>query len=187
MRIILRKISKIPTRFNAYNPKEPNGGATKELGDYDWYLYQYKILRSVKSVKDIIQDDKEKQIELYLPGNGSESRLYSIATSSFISCREFIEFIIKNYMGFAPYAEGMSREKAERLAKKLVNSFLSCDLEEAIYINFFIRYKNNGQSDSEVKGKHTPHETEPYLISGRIGIIDPVHSEFFELIMGGTD
>jgi len=81
LRIQLEQFERIPTTFDPYEPKREGGGYTKELGCYQWFLYQYKIVDS-KQLKDFISmlksNDIQKKIELHGKVKISENKFYEL-------------------------------------------------------------------------------------------------------------
>lgn len=170
----LKQIEKIPIRFNAYDPTQEGGDSTPELGNYEWYLYQYRIAEDF-DISPILKNEKVRS-ELGLFTKFHRSRI--------ITFSEFMDFLVSNYNGWAPYGKGMPKEKALRLSENLVHNFLSCQACQAAY---FI-YLDDLRDEGNFYALPRRHETSaPYLISGTVGIVDPINKEFFFLIMGGTD
>lgn len=180
------EINKIPVEFNAINPMQENNGYIRELGNYTWYLHQYKMFKSIDRASITTKENVRKDliqygIKIYIP-NGFEKKYAFLPMESFadidcskvISYKAFEELLIKVYLGCGPYAEGMPYGKAKKIAGIFVHSFLSCKPEEAIYIKYNYIAKS-------------PYFTEPYIIMSFIGILDLKNGEFFELVIGGTD
>ncbi len=163
-----------PTRFNPFNPIEQtftkeNGSCYIDYKDinekwslwgYDWSLYQYKIIDDIDLDKLVIEEkftDLLQYIEL------------EKATKS--SYEKFLKFVTMNYNWAAPYWEAVWYKKAEKYSKWLIKAFISCNLEEAIYIDYDI----SGDYD------HFP------IIAGFFGVLDLENKEYFEVILWGTD
>lgn len=170
-KVDLQPISKIEKKFNAYDPSKINDGYTPELGNYEWYLYQYRAADKLDI--EILRSDDHYRNSLSPHGQFTASKI--------VDYQSFLRFLIMNYRGWAPYGKGMPDEKARGLAEKLITSFLFCQPAEAIYIEYAGDGGRPGQSCT------VPGINSPYLISGVYGIFDPIHQEFFELIMGGSD
>jgi hypothetical protein len=158
----MKEITKIPIRFHAYDPSlERNRDYIKELGNYDWFLYQFKLSAEDAAEKLVL----DKTFRTKFPPIGN------FGSADIITLDDFYSFLEMNYKGWAPYASGMGEEKAIQYSNKLIKTFLACPPERALYINY----------------KDWKNIKTPYLISGVVCILDKKNNEFFELIMGGTD
>lgn len=166
----LQPINKIETHFNPYDPTKKNEGHSPEIGNYDWYLYQYRIERGVTN--DTLRSDEYRNS---LPPVGQ------FTASKFVDYQSFFQFLLMNYQGWAPYGTGMPYHKAYSLAENFVKSFLSCDHEQAVFIEYAGAGGRPGQTCN------VPGINSPFLISGVYGVLDPINHEFFVLIMGGSD
>lgn len=176
----MQPIKKIPVRFNAYYPSQKPDDRTEELGNYDWYLYQYR-LKDGDEIAERIQNDEAYRNELPPFDRFQHSQLISFAS--------FFDFLLVNYHGWAPYGKGMDSTKAIQLADNLVRAFLSCDPHEAIYIEYarattLCQKHTRGGGDVYVDIEDVEA---PDSISGIMGIWDQKNKEFFVLIMGGAD
>jgi len=169
---LLKEIQKIPTRFDGYYPLRVPGDPPEELGNYDWYLYQYQV----DGTLDMNSLKSDEEFRNKLPPFGTFS------SSKIISYESFLDFLIMNYQGWAPYGRGMEQGKARSLAENLLNSFLSCGKNEAVYIEYARSSKFRMGCDVTINRVETPA-----FISGVMGILDSINKEFFVLIMGGVD
>ena len=166
-------IQKIPVFFDPYNPSGSVGFIestyTPQLGNYVWALYQFRF-SSLVDIGQIISDDTKRNHMLPV-GQSSSSKV--------VNYEEVFDFLVRNYRGWGPYAEGMEEEKALQLSKKLIPSFLKCNLDQAIYINY-----TKGFS---IRNENSYYVADPVILDGVYVIIDPINNEFFELIMGAND
>lgn len=174
----LKQVFKVPVYFDAYDAKlehranyPPAVGPDyrDELGNYDWFLYQYKIKDRFIDVHQIKESEKFRR-SLIPFGQFKYAKV--------VSFDDFFSFLIENYKGCAPYAKGMNIGRATDLSKKLLSTFLVGKPNEAIYIE----YARTGIAKEVVQEVDAP-----YLISGIYGILDANHHEFFVLILGGGD
>lgn len=169
----LQSFNRIPIQFDAYDPMKERLDYTEELGGYEWFLYQFKMPDD--SDFDAIKNNESLRNSLPPIGVFESSRISDY--------RDFLNFLLMNYQGWAPLGKGMAKEKAVSLARNLISAFLLCEPGQAIYIEYM--RSPNSYTSCHVRMKNGFER--PYLVSGVMGIIDPVNREFFVLVMGGTD
>ncbi|MFA6486551.1 MAG: DKNYY domain-containing protein [Candidatus Magasanikbacteria bacterium] len=176
--IKMNEIRKIhPYLFNPFNPLkkqdfDEDGCLTQidykdikepgSLGNYEWFLYQYKIA-DISGLNELLR-------------NSDFARLAQmdmvITEAKIVSSEEFLKFVSMNYAGCGPYGQPSEKNGASTYAKKLISTILSCNMQNATYI----QYRYAEQPDYF-----------PYITFGFYGILDIKNNEYFELLMGGTD